>query len=217
MSDNKVLFSNKMSFVSSMGASNVIVTDEKGGNTARTSEAIEAEQAQEQYRIAHQDGWKACEQQMAPQIQALNVKINDVVSEIPVSLSSYFQELESQTKKEVGKLAFTIAKMILKGEIAHEDRMRGLIAEALVPVMNLKGAKLYLNPEFAAKLRDGKATGIPMGVEVFPDPNLSPGEAIVESPQGIIDATLEGRIEALKEAFDKMLEKETAEQNAQNA
>jgi flagellar biosynthesis/type III secretory pathway protein FliH len=199
-----------MSFVSADGGGNVVVSGEGdgGGSVNEQLAALEAEEAQAKYKAAYQEGWNACEQQLSGQLETLNGQINALSSEIPKAVSAYFQELESQVKVEIGDLAFRIAHMILKDEIAHEDRMRSLINEALSSVSELKDVKLRLNPEMAEAIAENSGGGLPIGVEPVPDPGLACGEAVIESSQGFIDATLQGRLESLKEKFREMLEEE---------
>lgn len=211
--ENKIRFSKSMSFVSA-GGSNVVVTDESGGNAAEQLAAIEEEENQALYNAAYQEGWNACEQQMTAQIDALNGQLNSAASEIPAAISSYFKELEEQVKAEVGNLAFRIARMILKDEIGREDRMRSVIDNALSPITDFRDVKLHINPEMAEKFANGTQDGIPVGVEIVPDPALAAGEAILESSQGFIDATLEGRLEVLKEKFRGMIEEDKAKNNS---
>jgi flagellar assembly protein FliH len=210
--EEKIRFSKSMSFVSSGGGSNVVITDESGGDAADQLATLEAEEAEAVKKKAFQEGWNACEQQMAQQIEALNAQLNSVAAEIPASISAYFRELEEQVKVEVGELAFRISHMILKDEIGREDRMRAVIAEALAPVTDFQGVKLHINPEISEKLSgEGQA---PVGVEIIPDPSLAPGEALLETSQGFIDATLDARLGVLQEKFQEMLQEDKARNNS---
>jgi len=200
----KVKFSSRMSFVSTAGSGSVIISDRKTGEVPSIDEIHEKE-AQAAIQSAYQQGWNECEKQMRSELQELTEKLNTIVSEIPDSLSAYFQELEEQMRKETGDLAFKIAKIILKREIDNEESLKGVISEVLTPLISTNGVKLYLNPSVVELIKSGKGPEVPAEIEVMPNPGLSFGEAVVDSSQGIVDGTLEGRIMTLNEKFNKYL------------
>jgi flagellar biosynthesis/type III secretory pathway protein FliH len=219
MSDNAIKFSKRMSFVSPSGASNVMVTDNASGdNEPRAATPSKEDKINASIEAAFQQGWKTCEQEMNQRIQELNRKLDAALNTLPASLDAYFSELEKQVKTEIQELSFKIARIILGGEIKDESRMRGVVEHMLEPVTDLDGVKLFLCPEFVPSGNpvDGAPEPVPIapsGIEIVPDSRLKPGEAVLETSQGIVDGTLDGRLEKLKEEFDKFMEKAGSDNN----
>ncbi|OGV52610.1 MAG: hypothetical protein A2017_20625 [Lentisphaerae bacterium GWF2_44_16] len=211
--NKKVRFSGKMSFVSANPNSNIVVSDSSGESESIDIDKIEKEEEHARYQAAYDDGWQACEKEKSSEISELNEKIVSISKNIPAALNEYLAELETQAKTEIMEMAFSIASIILKEEIAGKEHLKPMLDEALSPVLNLKNIKIHLNPAVAEKIMPGDNNGVPAGSEIISDPKLKEGEALIESSQGIIDATVRGRLETLKENYLKIL----AEQKDRNA
>lgn len=201
----KVKFSGRMSFVSANPNSNIIVSENGDQVPDFDSAASEAEEENRKYQKAFQEGYDSCMQEMMPQVDKIKEQLLQITQNLPGSLSEYFKEIESQLKKEVIDLAFSVTRIILGHEIENKDIIKNLLDEALVPLMNVRGIKIYLNPGVAEDANAAVDLGVPAGAEIIPDSRLKAGEAMIESSQGLIDATLAGRLETLKESYLKIL------------
>lgn len=158
----------------------------------------EAEQdADDAYQKGVEEGVSNCQ----GEIEELKNKIAQVSEEIPASLNNYLEELEEQMKEEVCSFSFSIAENFIRKEIADPEVFKETIKSALSPIMNYKGVTLFLNPEIAEHAK--KDFDLPNAIKVEADPQLEPGEALVETDMGYIDATLARRLEELKESFNK--------------
>lgn len=208
MSDDigkKVKFSGTLSFVSANPNSNIIVS-ENGDNVPEIDHAAdEAAEENRKLQAAFQEGYDSCMQEMMPQVDKIKDQLMQITQKLPVSISEYFKDLESQAKKETVELAFSIARTILGREIENKDILNTLLDEALMPLMNIRGIKIYLNPGVAEDAKEAAHLAIPAGAQILPDSRLKAGEAMIESSQGLIDATLTGRLQTLKEAYMKIL------------
>jgi flagellar assembly protein FliH len=200
----KTRFSGNLSFVSIDGGS--VVVNDAGSNESQQNilDSIKEEEEKAKLQEAYEQGRSECERQMSERIQQLEEELNSVTRELPAALAAYFQELELQMKQETGVLAFNIASKILGYEINHQDQVKKVIEDVLSPLLSYEGVSLRLNPEIAAKTQAGEP-GVPMGIKIVADPSLRCGEALVDSPQGYIDGTLEGRLSTLEEAFRQVL------------
>jgi len=200
-----------MKIVSGNGVvSNVIVTDEATPGKDIAAAAKEDE-LKGKLDAAYQQGWKSCESQMNAKIQALTQQLDAAAKQIPQSLAKYFDTLEKDMRSEVGDLAFSIAAMVLGHEVENASSLNSLVQEMLSPILDLHNVKLYLNPSIASM---SGGPEVPSGVKVLPDSRLKPGEALLECSQGIVDGTLEGRLNTLKDAFARFLEERNAKGKA---
>jgi len=198
-----------MRIVSGSGVSNVVVTNE-GASGKDIIATGKDDELNSKIEAAFQQGWKSCEAQMNEKVQSLTHQLDVAVEQIPLSLHGYLVELEKQMRSEVGSLSFSIAAMVLGHEVNDSSSLGSLIEEMLNPIIDLNDIKLYLNPSIASLAGTASGTEVPSGVKVLPDSKLKPGEALLESKQGIIDGTLEGRLNTLKDAFARFLEEQNS-------
>lgn len=218
---NTTQFSRKLKIISTNTKGTVLVNNSPG-ETDMGEFSPENFQAEQEQKTAYQDGWNACEQQMqgrftemeqqhAAQIEQLQQQIQEVNQQLPVALGQYFQELEGQMKQEICDLSFQISEIILREEIKNKDIIGNIIQEAIAPLVTLRDVKVHLNPQIVDNINNGANYGIPGGVEIIPDQSVGVGEAMVESSQGFIDGTIEGRLATLKENLDKALKSQRGE------
>ncbi len=201
---NSVQFSNKMKFVSA--SNNVTVssspvempTAQVADNDAAEKEAIKLQQE-------YQRGWDECQQKLNAQIAALENEKKDLLSTLISSLNNYFEELEKQIKQEISDLSFEISKVILMRDINDKDIVGNIIEDMLGPVMNSSNVKIHLNSTVVQYLQDNNLFRLPSGAEFVVDNSLLFGEAFIDSSQGIIDATLSGRLDTLQESLNNAL------------
>lgn len=207
-------FSARMRLLSDNDNATVVV--EEGGADGNVDELIANQGAQaSELNEAYERGARETEARCQAQIQDLSTRLEEERARLPATLSAYFEELERQIKEEVCELAFSVAEIIIRDEIKSRSDYAGLIGEALGPVLNLRGVKVHLNPEVLTGV-DPEGLGLPPGVELTPDPGLGPGEALVECSQGLIDATVKGRLATLKESVKKHIAGKT-DDDAENA
>lgn len=111
-----------------------------------------------------------------------------------------FDLLEQALAEQVLQLACALARQVVRRELSTPlPPLRSVVQEALALLIDDgRPATLRLHPLDAALLADqatleahGMALQTP--VQVHPDPTLSPGDCVVESAHGGVDARLEKR------------------------
>lgn len=177
-----------------------------GAGKVATQESQDEEMWKAKCQTSYQDGRKAGRQEMTAEIDALRLQAQAVARDIPQSISEYFTELEMQMREEICKLSFSIAETLVMRELESKDIVRELIHNALTPLMSLENVKIRLNPGIVNMMSSEEVNPtVPQGVDVSPDPKLGPGDVIVETPNGLIDGTLAGRMELIKDEIHKAL------------
>ena len=206
MSTSNTRFSAKMSFVPTFENTQVIINESSNKGEKSIDKLISdtEENKLEEIKLAsYNQGWQECEAQYKQKILQLEQQLQSVQNELPISLGNYFSQLEEQVKKEIGTLAFGIAEIILKKELANPDHAKSAVDSVLQQLMNYEGITLKLNPIATATLKESNS--LPPEITVEDAPQLLPGEALVECSQGIIDGRLETRLNSLQEQFDTLL------------
>jgi len=125
-----------------------------------------------------------------------------------------FENVERDIQTQLIELAIHIAEMILRREMPDADMLRRVLRDALEPLSDFQGVRVRLTPE-ELKLLRGNASGHDApsvrGMEWVADPNLSPGDVMVESRNGIFDGRLRQRLNTLAEAIEKAVHRAPGE------
>ncbi|OGV48950.1 MAG: hypothetical protein A2X49_07115 [Lentisphaerae bacterium GWF2_52_8] len=190
--------------VVSLGGKSQVIVSESGSSRAKDIANAPNAEGEARYNEGYKAGCHDCEKKMEGEIQALKAQAQAALNDLPNSLNNYFSILEQQIKDEILSLSFVLAETILQGEMSRKEQLEPLIREALSKVSSLSGVSIRLHPLVCEAIQQGSGPNIPSGVRVQADSRLQPGEAFIETSQGIIDATLQGRLEALREACQRL-------------
>ncbi|MBN2164450.1 MAG: hypothetical protein JXR25_04735 [Pontiellaceae bacterium] len=114
--------------------------------------------------------------------------------------------LRRDIQLNVVDLSLRLAEVIVRHELPDRDMLHNLIVKSLEPVSDLQGACVRISSHdwalFGAEISSGDHLGVGSTVQFAEDPNLSAGDVIIESRNGIFDARLEERIKLLKESLN---------------
>lgn len=164
---------------------------------------------------AEKDADEAYEKGMEEGVANSQKEINEIKEQlakvsqgIPIALNNYLKELDEQMKNEVCSFSLSIAETFIRRELGDRDLLKDTIQSVLSPIINFRGVTLFLNPEIVELAQAGEFGDLPNALTIEGDPQLKVGEALVKSDMGIIDATLERRLNDLRESFDKPLSSE---------
>ena len=157
--------------------------------------AREAEEAyEERKREGYEEGLMAGKMEMAERMME--------------QLISGVEYVERQESVLVEAVIGALRKIV--GDMGEEERAAAVVRKALSYVRAQKKVLLRLNPQEAEMvnerlgeiLRDYPGLGL---VEVAPDARLARGSCTLESEIGVIDASLETQIEAIRRSFLRRL------------
>ena len=136
-------------------------------------------------------------------VEALVERYGDAL----VRLQEMTRENARPLAAEVVELALVVAREILGREcsIDHEPllarveaALRSVAGDATIEVRLSKGDLTYI-----AKRRPDLAEA---GVVLIEDPRLGPGGCVVETPERIVDASIEARLDAVRAALNEVVE-----------
>jgi flagellar assembly protein FliH len=114
-------------------------------------------------------------------------------------------ELLAEAEGQLLCLAVEIARKVLVQEIqAERYQIDPIVAEALRRVPAHGGVVVHLNPRDCAHCQAaGKKEGDPHQVRFVADVNVQPGECLLETPEGIVESSVEGNLAAIAEGLGK--------------
>ncbi len=192
--------SGSMSLVSADGSCKVVLDDGSGRAPAEQVAASKAQEEEAQREAAYRTGAADAEKRFAGEIAALKARLETAERELPAALNAYFQDLELQMREEIVELALKAAEAVACAELERRDPTAEILRQALSPLVSVQNVKVHVNPSAIAK---GLSAG--HGVQLQGDPQLKPGEVMVECPQGFIDGSVAGRLKTLKDSILKSL------------
>jgi type III secretion protein L len=145
-----------------------------------------------EFEKGYNDGLKKAKQEMASQISATIFKSEHYIHN--------FEE-------KIAALVLDTVRKVIAG-IDQMDLISALIKKALTTMKHQKNIKLKVSPLHIDFLNDRISeilTSLPYldGIEVIADERLTPNQLVMESPIGIVDASIETQLAAIQDAFSR--------------
>lgn len=156
-----------------------------------------------------QDGEKAVRNEMKTAINQANAKAEKTIQDAKNQTSEYFIKAEDDIAKVV---MMAIEKILPQHFLDVPQTILPVVREAIQYVRDQKEIKIHVEPEsydlilmarseFQSMLTDGAAI-----LEVVSDETLKPGDCLIETPNGGVDARLSTQIELMKDAIKTVLQ-----------
>ena len=150
---------------------------------------------------AYSEGYEQGLRERMDQIQALIEKNERILRDISTAVTQKLQEIE----ENLTGLSVEIASKILARKLDEDDRcMTELIRKAVDEVRNSEWITVTLSNEMKqvlGELEDELRRGRPVGKLEFSYREVPKGTCIVESSDGVIDASIWTQIENLKDCI----------------
>ena len=117
---------------------------------------------------------------------------------------AFLDNMKKEIADQVIRLSVRLSEMIVRHELPDREMLFSVMKETLEPISDLQGAKVRMNPAEAETLRSRRGdASVPMvisdRVEIVGDPDLSLGDLVIESRNGVFDARLNQRLTLLEE------------------
>jgi len=167
-----------------------------GTLSAEQAQALRQQAEAEGFERGHEAGMQAAhaalEQQYAQRLHEQTQRIERALEQAQAG----FDRLEQHLADQLLELACDLARQVVRRELqAPLEPLRAVVHEALaLALQDGRPATLRLHPDDAALLQasgDWAPGGHPLNLR--PDAQLQPGDCVVESAQGSVDARLEKR------------------------
>jgi flagellar assembly protein FliH len=153
------------------------------------------------------EGEKAGLQHGTAEIQPVLERLNRSLAEVAGLRSRIRREAEA----DLVSLAMAIARRILRRELSVEpEAIQGLIKAALEKAQARDICKVRIHPDFAGAVRRHfEVTGSAPGADIVGDPSLQPGDLIVETKRGDLDASVDVQLREIERGFADRLREVT--------
>ena len=163
---------------------------------------------EEGYKDGHEEGVKAAKKELADTIKQANAKAEKTLKDAKAATADYFIKAEEDIANVV---MLAIEKILPQHFLDVPQVVLPVVREAIKQVRDQKEVKVHVCPdsydmvlmgraEFQAMLTDGTAV-----LEVVSDDSLQPGDCVIETPNGGVDARLLTQIELMKNSIQSVL------------
>lgn len=158
-----------------------------------TIQRLEAELAAAR-RQGHEAGRAEGEQKARAELEGLLAKMAAAISE----LAGVRSEMRRRAEQDVVKLALLIAKRVLHRELTvDENAISALARVAFDGLARSETYKVTVHPRFAQAIAAAIPAGVASRVRIEPDPAREPGTLLIDSPDGLTDASIDTQLEEI--------------------
>ena len=162
----------------------------------------------EGYKDGHKEGEKAARKEFEDIIKQANAKAQKTIKDAKEATADYFVRAEQDIANVV---MLAIEKILPQHFLDVPQVVLPVVREAIKNVRDQKEVKVHVCPdsydmvlvaraEFQGMLTDGTAV-----LEIVSDESLQPGDCVIETPNGGVDARLLTQIELMKNAIQSVL------------
>lgn len=145
------------------------------------------------------------EQELEARLDLERKHFDQVLAQTMAGFDGMINTLRKDIQNNVVDLAIRLSEIIVRHELPDRDMLGNLIVKTLEPISDLQGAMVRLSSSdwalFGEQISNGDHLGVGSTVKFAEDPNLTAGDVIVESRNGIFDGRLEERLKLLKESL----------------
>lgn len=145
------------------------------------------------------------EQEVTVRLAGERERFDQTLLQYTSNFDRCIETLRKEIQANVVDLSIRLSEVIVRHELPDREMLHNLIVKTLEPVSDLQGALVRISSSdwqlFGEQVSSGDHFGVGSTVKFAEDPNLSAGDVIVESRNGIFDARLDERLKLLKETL----------------
>ena len=162
----------------------------------------------EGFAAGHAEGEAAVREEMAELIRTTNVQAEKTLRDAHDAMRDYLMQAE----EDIVSIAMTAVERILPQHFIDVPQMvLPIVRDAILRVKDQKEVVVHVPPDsydFVLMARDelrGLLTAGDTNLTITSDEAMKPGDCLVETPNGSVDARLQTQIEQLKKAVREVL------------
>ena len=162
----------------------------------------------EGFAVGHAEGEAAVREEMAELIRTTNVQAEKTLRDAHDAMRDYLMQAE----EDIVSIAMTAVERILPQHFIDVPQMvLPIVRDAILRVKDQKEVVVHVPPDsydFVLMARDelrGLLTAGDTNLTITSDEAMKPGDCLVETPNGSVDARLQTQIEQLKKAVREVM------------
>jgi flagellar assembly protein FliH len=156
------------------------------------------------YQLGFNQGLVEGQRQGQEQALAENQEISQQLKRLLETIHSALTESRLALKTEIADVVFRICQQFLIGQLQNKEEISQQIAAALHEVNDKQNLTLFLNTLDLLLLQKGELKidlAACKNLRIVADQNLTLGGCLIQSEQGLFDASIERKIECLKQVL----------------
>ncbi len=158
-----------------------------------TIQRLEAELAAAR-RQAFEAGLAEGEKRARAEFEPVAARMNAAIAE----LAGMRSEMRRRAERDVVQLALLIAKRVLHRELSVDENALTALARVIFERLSrAESYKVTVHPRFAKAIAAAVPPAIAAKVRIEADSAREPGTLIVDSPEGVIDASIDTQLEEI--------------------
>ncbi|MBO8129736.1 MAG: flagellar biosynthesis protein [Peptococcaceae bacterium] len=156
---------------------------------------------------ARQDGYRQGRQEAAREMEAQRRAVQEQARDLLRAAEEKRREILRGLEEEIVDLIVETAEKLVMQQLSRDPQaVRAVVQEAIALVRDRAQVYVYAHPEDVPVLEESRdellAALRPNAVlHIVPDKGLRRGGCLVDTPQGMVDATLDTRLEAIRKAL----------------
>lgn len=172
------------------------------------AQALLAQARERGYAEGRREGWEQGREEGRAAGQAEWSEALAVAQRLIEAAHTYREQTMRATESQIVALALHIAEKIIGDALAHQPELvQRVVTNALAHVLPNEDLHIRLHPRDAQAIQAAWAAAPPPAMaghrwEVLPDPDLQPGDVIIELPNGSVDARLQTQLEHIRAALE---------------
>ena len=187
----------------SFRARGCVLLEDPAGSAEITAkkEAAELKDKLERDRI-RREAEAVAEQKMRVELDAIRREQSRLWTRLNEEFATTLKQLESDIQRQLIEMTVRTTEILLCHALPDADMVRSIMTEVLSPISDLHGVRVRVARD-TLHLLTGDPDSPPLhpGIECVEDPELKPGDVVVESRNGIFDGRLQLRLDQLAEAL----------------
>lgn len=146
-------------------------------------------------------GRRETEEQVRPAIDALAGNLAE--------LARVRDVIREEATHDLVRLAVSIAARVIHREVSVDpDALTGLVKTAFLKLQSREIQRVRMHPGVESLVRKSlEQSGSPKNLVLTADPALNPGELFLETPQGILDASVDTQLREIERGLIDRLER----------
>jgi flagellar assembly protein FliH len=142
------------------------------------------------FESGRKQGDMAARAEMAPAVERMIASVAEI--------AAMRDDLRRKSEKEAVQLALLIAKRVLHRELSVDHNALNALARIIFERLSrAEACRVTVHPRFAAALSEALPGNRAANVQIDADPNCAPGTFLIQSREGIIDASVDAQLDEI--------------------
>ncbi len=179
----------------------------EGGISSQEAESMRSQAYSEGWQEGYVQGKQAGREEADKELQEATQALAEALEKV----NSLRSSLLRQNKQDMVRLVLTISEQVIQAEVrTREDIIQQAVEKAIQSAVQSEECRIKVNPRDMEVVQEKKplflasVSGL-KDIVFEAEESVTPGGCIVESEQGMVDATIETQLEKIREQLFQLI------------